>query len=232
MCSMKNIGIILAGGSGHRMGGDLPKQFLRVANKTILEHTISVFEQSEEIDEIYVVSNPDFLYKTQDILKDKYPKVSHIIAGGKKRSDSTLAALAACGADDCNLVIHDAVRPLVSVHMISECILSLQTYAACTTAIPSTDTILVSDISRACIQDIPNRDFLYNVQTPQAFRKSVLTKAYKMALCDPQFGVTDDCGVVQKYLAEIPIRIIAGSTSNIKVTYPEDLVVIEKYLKD
>lgn len=98
------------------------------------------------------------------------------------------------------------------------------------TAIPSTDTILFSDSTHDYIQEIPDRKFLFNVQTPQAFKKSILEQAYQSALTDPDFHPTDDCGVIQKYLPEIKIKIVAGNPANLKITYPEDLGIAEKLL--
>ena len=114
--------------------------------------------------------------------------------------------------------------------MITDCICGLEDYKACTIAVPSTDTILVSDSSHCYIQEIPVRNFLFNVQTPQAFKKSTLEQAYSQGLKDSSFQATDDCGAVKKYLPEIQIKIITGSTSNIKITYPEDLLTAEKIL--
>ncbi|MDE5610830.1 MAG: 2-C-methyl-D-erythritol 4-phosphate cytidylyltransferase [Odoribacter sp.] len=228
---MKNIGIILAGGSGQRMGNELPKQFLPLAGQTILEYSLDAFQENEGIDEIFIVTRANFIEKTEEILK-QHPcsKVTQILAGGSERYHSTLAALKACPETDCNLIIHDAVRPLVSQQMISDCIAQLHTYSACTTAVPTTDTILCSDTTRTTVQEIPNRHFLFNVQTPQAFRKSVLVAAYEKMGQDLDFHPTDDCGVVHKFLPKVEIKIIPGSHSNLKITYPEDLVQAEKLL--
>lgn len=228
---MKNIGIILAGGSGHRMGSHLPKQFLTLAGQTILEHSLSAFQRNSYIDEIFIVTHVDYIQTTAKILQQHpFPKVTHILPGGTERYHSTLSALRICPETDCNIIIHDAVRPLVSQQMISACIKALDDFMACTTAIPSTDTILVSDTTHQYIQDIPARNFLFNVQTPQAFKKNILQEAYKIALEDPTFHPTDDCGAIQKYLPKLKIKIVPGNSSNLKITYPEDLITAEKLL--
>ncbi len=228
---MKNIGIILAGGSGQRMGNALPKQFLPLAGQTILEYSLDAFQRHEGIDEIFIVTRAEFMEKTEEILR-QHPrsKVTRILPGGSERYHSTLAALQACPATDCNLIIHDAVRPLVSRQMISDCLAQLQTHPACTTAVPTTDTILCSDATRTVVREIPERRFLFNVQTPQAFRKSILIAAYEKIGQDPDFHPTDDCGVVKRFLPGIDIKIVPGSHSNLKITYPEDLVQAEKLL--
>lgn len=228
---MKNIGIILAGGSGKRVGSDTPKQFLLVAGKTILEHTLAKFNSHPQIDEIVVVVSKEELERTREIIeKRNFPKVTYIVPGGKERYHSTLAALKLFQENDQNLLIHDAVRPMVSEQMITDCIQALKDFSACTTAIPSTDTILISDPTYTIVEDIPVRNFLYNVQTPQAFRKSILQKAYQIGLEDSAFHPTDDCGIIKKYMPEIKIKIIAGHSSNLKITYPEDLITAGKLL--
>lgn len=228
---MKNIGIILAGGSGLRMGKELPKQFLLLESKTILEHSLTAFQNNRYIDEIFVVTNPQYLTETENLLKHSpYPKVSRILCGGKERYHSTLAALEACPETGCNLIIHDAVRPLVQDQMITNCIEALKTFTACTTAIPATDTIIVSNPSHDAVREIPDRQYLYQVQTPQAFHKTTLVEAYHRALQSPEFHPTDDCSVVKKYLSEQTIKLLPGSPSNLKITYPEDLLTAGKLL--
>ena len=228
---MKNIGVILAGGSGRRLGSELPKQFLVIAGKTVLAHTLHTFEKHERIDEITIVVHKDYIKETEQIvLLEGFQKVKYIVPGGKERYHSTLAALNVYKENKCNLIIHDAVRLLVTTQIIDEVIEALEKYEACTTAIPSTDTILQSDVSRQFVHDIPDRSTLFQVQTPQGFHSDTLTEAYRKALSDPQFFSTDDCGVVKRYMPEIPIKITQGLPFNIKLTYKEDISIIEKLL--
>lgn len=230
---MKNIGIILAGGTGLRMGSSIPKQFLLLEGKTVLDHSLSAFQQHSAIDEIYIVTHPGFISQTEELLQTgRYPKVTRLLTGGKERYHSTLSALQACPREECKLVIHDAVRPLVTARMITDCIQALNETAACTTAIPTTDTILVSDDNRCYLQSVPARKFLFNVQTPQAFLKSFLEKAYQKAMADPAFCPTDDCSVINRYFPELKIKLIEGHSTNLKITYPEDLITAEKILKN
>lgn len=228
---MKNIGIILAGGSGQRIGKGLPKQFLPLAGKTILEYSVSAFQENPGIDEIFIITHPDYIQETEKVLPPRlFPKISKILRGGEQRYHSTLAALRNCPPEECNLIIHDAARPLVSQRIISDCIGALDRFAACTTAFPSTDTMLVSDPTCRFIQEIPSRHFLFNVQTPQGFKNHILRQAYERGLKDPDFHPTDDCGIVKKYMPEIPVRIIQGHPDNLKITYPTDLIIAEKIL--
>ena len=227
----KNIGVILAGGSGRRLGGELPKQFIVIAGKTVLAHTLSTFENHEHIDEIVIVVHKDYIHETEQIVQlEGFQKVKHIVPGGKERYDSTLAALNIYQDEKCNLIIHDAVRLLVTTQIIDGVIKALQDYQACTTAIPSTDTILQSDPPRQFVNHIPDRSTLFQVQTPQGFHSDILAEAYRRALTDPIFFSTDDCGVVKRYMPEIIIKITQGLPFNIKLTYKEDISIIEKLL--
>ena len=223
-----NIAVILAGGSGSRLGGTLPKQFLKVAGKKIIEHTIDVFENNDLIDEIAIVSKEEFISDVEQIIvTNQYRKVKKVLAGGKERYDSSLSAIAAYANDDDNLLLHDAVRPLVNDRIINDCIEALKTYRAVDVAIKTTDTIVQVD-ERNCISAIPPRPALRNGQTPQCFKRGVIRKAYEIALQDPNFVTTDDCGVVRKYMPEEPVYVVEGEVFNMKVTYMEDLFLLDK----
>ncbi|WP_372752552.1 D-ribitol-5-phosphate cytidylyltransferase [Labilibaculum sp.] len=229
---MRNIGVILAGGNGSRFGGNLPKQFIKVAGKTIIEHTLDVFQKCESIDEVAIVINPNFTNEIETIVNNnQYNKVKKILLGGKERSDSSLAAINAYqdeeNADQIKLIFHDAVRPFVNRTIINEVINSLSTCNAVDVAVKATDTIIeVSDQDQ--IVNVPNRDHLRQGQTPQAFRLKTIKKAYKKALADPLFKATDDCGVVLKYLPEETITVVEGSAENIKITYDLDMFIADK----
>ena len=226
---MKNIAIILAGGSGRRMGGALPKQFLEVNNRTILEYTIDNFERAECIDEIAIVTHPDYVDKMQQIISSNpWKKVARILLGGKERTDSTLSALRAYTNEDDRLLIHDGVRPMVSQQIIQNVCSALSEYDVVNLAIPAVDTII--EVKDGVMVAAPRRDLLRQVQTPQGFKRETLALAYEIALADPDFMATDDCGVVFKYHPASPIKIVDGETSNIKITYKEDLEILKKHL--
>lgn len=222
-----NIAVLLAGGSGRRMGGPEPKQFIEIAGRTILEHSIRAFHQHEGIDQIVIVSHADYIDRVKAIAAP-YPKVKDIVAGGKERYDSTLNAIKIANAGD-RLLIHDSVRPLVSQRIITDCLEALNSYNAVDVAIPCTDTIIeVNEAGHIC--RIPQRSTLRNVQTPQCFTLETIRRAYETGLQDPEFVTTDDCGVVHRYLPEEPIFVVQGETTNIKVTYPEDLILANNIL--
>lgn len=223
-----NIAIILAGGSGTRMGNDVPKQFLKVAGKQVIEHTIDVFENCSLIDEICIVSKADFVSDVESlVVRNQYNKVKKILQGGKERYHSSLAAINAYADDDINLIFHDAVRPLLSPRIINDCIEALKQYNAVDVAIKTTDTIISVD-GNDCIDFIPNRNYLRNGQTPQCFKRGTIRKAYELALKDPNFVTTDDCGTVRKYLPSEPVYVVDGENANMKLTYVEDLFLLDK----
>lgn len=226
----KNIAVILAGGTGSRLGSSTPKQFFKVAGKMVIEHTIDVFDHHPLIDEIAIVIHPDYENMMEEIvLKNQWKKVKKILKGGKERFMSSLSAIKAFNHQpDTNLIFHDAVRPLISPQIIDDVILALKKYNAVDVAVAATDTIIQVDNIRNVITSIPNRDFLRRGQTPQAFKLSVIEKAYNLALQDSAFVSTDDCGTVVKYLPEEPVFVVAGAESNMKLTYKEDTFLMDK----
>ena len=225
MKQTKVIAILLAGGSGSRFGADRPKQFLEVNGCTVLEHSIRAFHGSPLIDEMVVITRADFVDEVKQIAS-AYPKVKHVRPGGKERYHSTLSALEVCTDADDLLLIHDAVRPLVSDAIISRCVQALEEYDAIGVAMPSTDTIVRVDENDCIVETLP-RVVLRNMQTPQGFRQRVLRQAFDLGLADPDFASTDDCGVVRCYLPHVPIKIVEGEATNIKITYPKDLEMIK-----
>lgn len=226
---MKNIAVILAGGSGTRLGEPLPKQFIKLAGKKVIEHTIGVFQSHPLIDEICVVVHGDYIREMDTIrLTGAFDKLRKVLRGGRERYESSLAAIRAYEDEgECNLIFHDSVRPMVSTAIIDDCIQALGQYEAVDVAVPTTDTIIEVN-SRDEIVSVPPRARLRNGQTPQAFRLSVIRQAYENALQDPDFITTDDCGVVLRYLPEVPVHVVKGAQFNMKLTYKEDIFLLDK----
>ncbi len=223
---MKNIAIILAGGKGLRLGYAQPKQFIKVAGKMIIEHTIDKFQKHLKIDEIFIVVNPEYTLLIEDIvIKNKYTKVKKILMGGVERSDSSISAINSI-EEESNLIFHDAVRPMVSSEIIDNCIKALTQYNAVDVAMPATDTII--EVENNFIEKIPDRSKLRRGQTPQAFKLSIIKQAYAIAMKDSSFVATDDCGIVSKYLPSEKIFVVTGEETNMKITYEEDLFLIDK----
>ena len=226
---MRNIAVILAGGIGSRLNAGVPKQFLKIAGMSVIEQTISVFQKHSKIDEIAVVVNEAYRGKIESyIVKNHFTKVKKILNSGTERHFSSLSAIRAYeGEGECNLIFHDSVRPLIGSLVIDRVIEALKEYEAVDVAIPSADTVIEVDDNKD-IRSIPGRSRIKRGQTPQGFRYTVIKRAYDLALQDPDFTTTDDCGVVLKYCPEVKIHVVEGEDANMKLTYKEDLYLIEK----
>lgn len=221
--------MVLAGGTGSRVGLDIPKQLIKIAGKPIIEHTIAALQASPLVDEIVVMMTPGYLDEVRAIVRDgSYRKVSQILEGADTRNQTTAAALAALGPDECNVLLHDAVRPLVSQTIIAANVEALRTYRAVDTAIGSADTVIQVDPEQDRIADVLPRHLLRRGQTPQSFRLSTIREAYAKAARDPGFTATDDCTVVLRYTPEVPIVVVPGHERNMKVTEPIDVYLADK----
>ncbi|RIY32868.1 short-chain dehydrogenase [Psittacicella hinzii] len=227
----KNVGVILAGGVGSRMKLNYPKQFSKIAGRTALEHTIQIFEDHQEIDEIVIVAEANSYDKIQQlVIQSNFHKVRKILFGGKERTDSTLSAIRSLEKEspDTKVIIHDAVRPLLASEIISKCIEALDTYNAVDVCIPATDTIVKVDNNTKTISEIPKRSEYYQGQTPQAFKLGTIIKAYDIYHNTPGMVATCDCGIVLKTLPEEKVYVVEGSETNIKLTRPVDLFIADK----
>jgi 2-C-methyl-D-erythritol 4-phosphate cytidylyltransferase len=227
---MNNIAIILAGGTGSRLEFNVPKQFLKIAGKTVIEHSVDAFEKNDKIDEIAIVIHESYISDIENmILENDWKKVKNVLKGGKERFESSLSAINAYRQfPDYNLIFHDAVRPMVSDRIINDVVTGLALYNAVGVAIPTTDTIIQMDEERRFIKNIPDRFYLQRAQTPQAFKVATIQRAYEIALQDANFQSSDDCGVVAKYLPDEKIFIVRGDESNLKLTHKEDFYLLEK----
>jgi len=223
------VAVVLGGGAGTRFGAPLPKQLLSLAGKTLVEHCVAAFAAAPAIDETVLVMPADYHAEARELVGGQ---VSVIIDGGVTRSDSVRNALAHLSGRypeaETGVLFHDAARPLVTRQIIEDCAAALEKYDAVGTAVPTSDTILV--VADGVIASVPPRETLYRAQTPQGFRLETIARAHALAAADPAFTPTDDCGVVLRYLPDVPVHIVAGSERNIKVTYPSDLPVAEALL--
>ena len=223
---LRTVAVVLAGGTGLRVGLDTPKQLLKVAGRTVIEHTVESLADCPEVDDIIIVMAADYVQVATGLLH-KFSKVRRVLPGGADRSASTRMALASLGPKECNVLLHDAVRPLVPREVVQACVEALRTYEAVDVAIPTPDTIVRVDDEDHIIE-IPERSHLRRGQTPQGFRLSTIRRAYELAAEDPSFQATDDCGVVLRYLPDVPIYVVRGDQQNMKVTYPIDLFLLDK----
>lgn len=224
--NLKNYAIILASGSGTRFGSNLPKQFIEICGKTILERAIEVFELNEFIDEIIVVITPEYKNQALDIInKNAYKKITKVLNGGKERKDSSYIGVSSIVEEEANVLIHDCARPFLGQNVLNKCIQALKEHRAVDVAVCSTDTIL--QVKNGFVESIPERKYLMRSQTPQCFRLSIIKKAHELSFGDASF--TDDCGLVLKHnLAKI--FIVEGEDINIKITYPHDELLAESII--
>lgn len=215
---MRNIAVILAAGIGSRAGKGEPKQFRILQNgKTVLETCVNAF--SGLVDGICVVTHRDYAERTKNVLKN-YDII--LVNGGKERWESSWNAIQALSSkENVNILIHDCARPFVSERIIRDVCKMLEQHEAVTVAVPSTDTLY--HIKDDCVAEIPQRKEYMRAQTPQAFRLSLIRKAYELALLNPNnISVTDDCGIMKQYLPEQKIYVVTGEEANKKLTFPED----------
>jgi 2-C-methyl-D-erythritol 4-phosphate cytidylyltransferase len=224
----RTVAVILAGGVGARMGLDIPKQFVPIAGRTSLEHALAVFEACDRIDEIVIMMEPGSLERARELLPAlPSGKVSALLPGGADRNETSFLALRHIEGGDTKVVFHDAVRPLIDASVIAACVDALDEYDAVDTGIPSADTIIEVD-EHDHITAVPPRSSLRRGQTPQAFRRATILRAYDRAHEDPDFSATDDCSVVLKYLPDVPILVVPGDETNIKITHPIDVHLADK----
>jgi 2-C-methyl-D-erythritol 4-phosphate cytidylyltransferase len=225
---MKTVAIIVAGGSGKRIEGNLPKQFLMLGGKPILAHTIEKFESCDSVDEIVLVVPEDHLgYCSQAIVdKHTFSKIRKIVCGGKERQDSVYQGLKACSNSTSIVAIHDGVRPLISMMMIFKSIELCREKRAVILAVPVNDTI--KQVENGLVINTLDRRKFWLVQTPQVFEYKLIMEAHKKAR-EKNFVGTDDSALVERLGCEV--SVLEGTYNNIKITTAEDLLVAEKLLK-
>lgn len=225
-----NIGLIIAGGSGNRMGQDIPKQFMHVDNCPIIIHTLKAFQIHPDIDSIAVVCLNGWETVLQSYANQfSISKLRWIFKGGKNGQESIyngIAGLREAGIDDEDLVlIHDAVRPLLSQDIISSNIAICKAYGYAITGIQCKEAVLESEDGFTTHTTIP-RDKLIRTQTPQTFRLGNILKAHDKA---KEQGVTNSvasCTLIAE-LGIAEMHIVPGSEKNIKVTTTEDLEILK-----
>ena len=229
-----NIALILAAGVGSRMGNtDKPKQFLPIYGKPLMVHTIEAFEINDEVDAIVISTNEEYIDDVKVMCKQyDLSKVKAVVAGGDSRQISVyngLKGIMDLGAkDDDIIIIHDSARPLVSQKIISGNIAVCKEFGAVDTVIPASDTI-VHSVDGQTISDIPVRKELYQGQTPQTFKLSIIKEAHE-AIRDKNIpNVTDDTKLV--LLSGREVHLVEGDKMNFKITTFDDLMMLKALLK-
>lgn len=228
-----NIAIILAAGSGTRMGNaSVPKQFLMIYNKPIVVHTIEQFEMHFDIDEIVVVTKKDYIDELKVWVRQyDLTKVHHIVEGGDTRQSSVyqgLLAIRSFAKKDDIVLIHDSARPLVNGRIITENIEGALKFGAVDTVIPSADTIIHS-FDGEKIDDVPVRKELYLGQTPQSFRFDLIMQAHEKALQEHVENASDDAQLIRKNHGDV--YLVNGDRLNFKITTFDDLMMLKALLK-
>ncbi|GAA4235573.1 IspD/TarI family cytidylyltransferase [Actinomadura meridiana] len=222
----RTVAVVLAGGIGARMGAGRPKQLMEVGGRPILAHAVGAFDAHPGVDEMVVVMAAGHLRDAAAIAAP-FRKTAAVIEGGDTRTASTVAALRVLDdrPDDARVLFHDAARPFVDAPVIDRVLEALDGHDAVAVGVPASDTMVV--VEDGLVVSMPPRETMSRFQTPQGFRLGTIRKAYELALADPDLRATDDCGIVHRYLPDVPIRVVAGSERNLKVTRPLDAVVAE-----
>jgi 2-C-methyl-D-erythritol 4-phosphate cytidylyltransferase len=222
--------IILASGDGRRFNEQLPKQFANLKGKTVLEHSIETFTQIDEVQEIIVVTNPLFHVFTDTVIKNiQTNKKIRVVEGGETRNTSSFKGISAISDEDAFVLIHDAARPIVSKKTVIECIYKLQSVEAVAVAVPVSDTIYkINDKSE--IEEVPERKYYLQAQTPQGFKLDLIKKAHELARKDENTYFSDDCSMILKYKLS-KVYWVSGDEKNIKITYPIDKQIAKVLIK-
>ena len=215
------IAIVLAGGSGSRFGGDMPKQFQMLGGMPVFMHSTCKFDEMGVIDHIVLVSPAEYLVHCQDLVAQHgLIKVATIVSGGGSRQESTYNGLCALDADaDSIVLVHDAARPFVCEDDTDRLVAATNAHGAAVLALPVTDTIKAADDDQMAIRTIDRRN-LHAAKTPQAARMADLLAAHEKARQDG-FEATDDCQLME--LMGIHSKIVTTNASNIKITTQADL---------
>lgn len=227
------VAAIFAGGVGSRMGNfDTPKQYLQLGTKPILVHTVEKFYVHPEIDQVVVLCPQSWIGQTRDMLTKALGKdhTVDVVSGGGTRNETLEKALAYVEAQtaDAILLTHDAVRPFVTHRIISENIAAAREHGACDTVIPATDTI-VQSYGGGYITTIPDRETMFQGQTPQSFQAEKLRRVLDSLSDKERESLTDACKVFT--IKHELVAMVPGEVFNIKITYPYDLEVANALLE-
>jgi len=218
--------ILPSAGSGRRMGENIPKQFLKIQGKPIFVYTLEKFDLCQLINEVVLVVRTEDVDGVKKTVEEwGIRKVSNVIAGGRERQDSVLSGLKILSEEVNIVVIHDAVRPFVSVKKIEEVVKVAGEKDAAISAVPMKDTIKRGEDGR--VEATLDRSLLWSVQTPQAFKTDLIKRAFEKAKQDGVYA-TDDSSLVERL--GYPVYIVEGEERNIKITSPEDLIIAEVFV--
>lgn len=228
MEKQKNIAVIFAGGAGRRMNTkSKPKQFLELHNKPIIIYTLELFENHPDVDAIYVACVKEWIpYLTKLVHKFDITKVRDIVAGGKTGQESIYNGLLAAeksSSEECVVMIHDGVRPLINYDTISDNIRVCQREGSCITCVPATETLVVKQPDGSL--HIPTRDNSLIARAPQTFTLKNILKAHRQALEEGRNDFIDSCTMMSHY--GYKLGTVIGPSENIKITTPTDFFIFK-----
>ena len=214
--------IIVSAGKGTRMGSEIPKQYMTIAGKTILETTLYKFDRDKLIDEIILVVNREDIDYVREDIACNYEKVKIVLKGGKTRTESVYEGIKRL-SENCKVVlIHDGVRPFISYRLINTCVEKAYRHKACVPVIDVIDTI--KEVRNGYVEKTLERAMLKAVQTPQAFDTDLIRNCYEKAI-NEDVNFTDDASIVEYY--GYKVKTVEGLSRNIKITTPLDLRIAE-----
>lgn len=219
---LKCAAIVVAGGAGLRMGSNVPKQFLKIADKPIMWWTLQRLAESGLFCEIVLVLPKGWLSRADELLTGLALE-ARVAEGGPRRQVSVNNGLKLVDEDVDIVLVHDAVRPFVKKETLQAVISAAHENGASTAAMPAKETVGLS-LDGETLSEIPDRSKLWHIQTPQAFRRKLLIDAHKESEGTGTFA-TDDCALVMR--SGVKPTLVHGSEANIKITSPLDLVIAE-----
>ncbi len=236
---IKTMAVVLAAGRGKRMNSNIQKQYMELEGKPVLYYSLNAFQESFVDEIILVVSPGDETYCFEEIVeKYGFDKVSAIVPGGKERYHSVYNGLKAAEGrvnDDDIVFIHDGARPFITEEILGRAFDEAKNSGACVVGMPVKDTIKIVDDNEYAV-DTPNRNYLWQIQTPQVFKYGLVKDCYGRMIEDEELlinkgvAITDDAMVVEQY-SETKIKLVEGDYTNIKITTPEDISVAESYAR-
>ena len=223
--------LVLAAGKCSRMKSECPKQFIEICGKPVVAYSLLEFEKCSKIQEIVLVTGQDDIAYCQKEIVERFGlrKVKKIVAGGTQRYWSVWNGLQEVSDSD-YVLIHDGARPMITQQIIEDSIEEVVRTNACTVGVPVKDTIKIVDGNGMGI-DTPDRNTLWQIQTPQSFRVELLIAAYNKMREEKCVNITDDTMIMEQF-SGVKSKVIMGDYRNIKLTTPEDLFVAEKFLKN
>ncbi|MCR5651733.1 MAG: 2-C-methyl-D-erythritol 4-phosphate cytidylyltransferase [Lachnospiraceae bacterium] len=231
---MKNIAIVLAGGSGRRMGGDKPKQYMMLGSKPLICYCLETMERSFMDAVVLVCKSGDEDFCKREIVDNYgFKKIKAIVPGGRERYDSVYNGLKETEGYD-HVFIHDGARPFISENILDRCLHYVEKYGAAAAAVRAKDTVKIEN-GDGFIEQSPDRSYVWMVQTPQVFDRDMIASCYEKLkrdesrLLDAGVYITDDTMVAKMY-ADVDAKLVESSFDNIKITTAGDMPIAEAIL--